>query len=98
MAETDLAVAVADNHQSGKTEATATLHDLGDTIDVHQLVDQVAVFFLAVATATAVTTATAFTATAVAATIATAATAGGFSRRRVSGLLFVCHDQYPLEL
>src|SRR6185312_10649115 len=60
MAVADPAGAIAHHHQSGKAEAAATLHDLGDTVDVHQLVDQVAVLFLAVPAATAFTTATAF--------------------------------------
>ena len=55
MAEADAAIAVANHHQSGEAETAATLHDLGDTVDVHQLVDQVAVFFFAVTTAAAVT-------------------------------------------
>jgi len=54
MAEADFAIAVTDHHQGGTTEAAATLHDLGDTIDVHQLVDQVGVLFaVAIASATA---------------------------------------------
>ena len=52
MAEADAAVAVAHHHQRGESETAATLHDLGDTVDVHQLVDQVAVaIFLVAATA-----------------------------------------------
>jgi hypothetical protein len=58
MTETHAAGAVADNHQRGEREPAATLHDLGDTVDVHQLVDQIAVaiflFAAAAATATAV--------------------------------------------
>ena len=34
VAETDTAVAVADHHKGGEGEATATLHDLGDAVDV----------------------------------------------------------------
>jgi hypothetical protein len=87
MTETDLAIAVTDHNQGGETEAATTLHNLGDTIDVHQLVDQVAVFFLAAPTAVA--TATAFTAATVTAAITTTATAAGsFGSRRG---LFVCH-------
>jgi hypothetical protein len=91
MTETDLAGAVTDDDQSGETKAAATLHDLGDTIDVHQLVDQVAVLFLAATTVT--TTAAALAAsTTFAATVTTAAAATGFGR-----LLFVvlCHIRVP---
>jgi methylmalonyl-CoA mutase cobalamin-binding subunit len=47
------AIAVTDNHERGKTEAATALHDLGDTVDVHQLVDQVGILLVAITTATA---------------------------------------------
>jgi len=84
MAETDAAGAVTYHNQGGEAEAAATLHDLGDTIDVHQLVDQVAVFLLAIATATAITTAPALAAST---TIATAAATFAL----LFALLFGCH-------
>jgi len=83
VAEADAALLVADDDERGKAEAAAALDDLGDAVDVHQLVDQVAVFFLAVAAATAFTTATTFASTALA--TATAAFALLFA------LLFGCH-------
>src|SRR5204862_8334103 len=83
MTEANAAFTVTHHHQGSETEAAATLHDLGDTVDVHQLVDQVVVFFLAVAAATAFTTATTFASTALATTAA--AFALWFA------LLFGCH-------
>ena len=41
--EADAALLVADNHQRGETEAPAALHHLGDAVDVHELVDELAV-------------------------------------------------------
>ena len=43
VAEADAAFLVADDDQSGKAEAPAALHDLGDAIDVDELVDELAV-------------------------------------------------------
>src|SRR5215472_8917915 len=58
MAIADTAIAVAHHDQGGKAEAPAAFHDLGDTVDVHQLVDQIAVaIFLVPATATTTFTA-----------------------------------------
>ena len=51
MAETDAAITVAHHHQGGEAEAAPALHDLGDTVDVHQLVDQVAVAIVLVTAA-----------------------------------------------
>src|SRR5262249_34867470 len=80
MAIADPAIAVAHHHQSGETETAAALHHLGDTVDVHQLVDQVVVFFLAVAaTATALATATAFATSAALTTFATFTAAAAFA-------------------
>jgi hypothetical protein len=85
MAVTDPAIAVTHHHQSGKAEAAAALHNLGDPVDVYQLVDQVAVaLFLVAATATA----TAFTAITSAA-LATFTAAAGFAL--LFALLFGCH-------
>ena len=53
MAETDAAILIAHHHQRGETEAAAALHDLGDTIDVHQLVDEFVVALFAIAAAAA---------------------------------------------
>ena len=53
MTETDAAILIADHHQRGETEAAAALHDLGDAIDVHQLVDEFVVAFFAIAAAAA---------------------------------------------
>ena len=53
MAEADAALLVAHHHQRGKTEAAAALHHLGDTVDVHQLVDEFVVALFAVPAATA---------------------------------------------
>ena len=43
MTETNPAFLITDNHQGGKTEPAATLDHLGDSIDVYQLVDKLAV-------------------------------------------------------
>jgi hypothetical protein len=86
MAITDPAGAVAHHHQSGKAETAATFHDLGHTVDVNQLVDQVAVLFLAVATATAFTTATAIAASTITAPAVFAL---------LFALLFGCHIAVP---
>src|SRR6185503_13665951 len=92
MTEADAAGAVTHHHQGGEAEAAATLHNLGDAIDVDQLVHQVAVFFLAVAaTATAFAPATAFAALATTAT-ATATGFAGFGRLL---FVFVCHIRIP---
>src|SRR5690606_33383155 len=48
VAEANATLLVANNHQSGKAETATTLHNLGDTIDVDQLVDELAVALLAV--------------------------------------------------
>ena len=53
MAEADAALLIAHHHQRGETEAAAALHHLGDTIDVHQLVDEFVVALFAVTAATA---------------------------------------------
>jgi hypothetical protein len=47
----DSALLIAHNNQRCKTEATATLHNLRNAIDVHQLVDEFAVALLAIAPA-----------------------------------------------
>src|SRR5215218_8778522 len=43
VAEPDPALLVADDDQRGETEAPAALHHLGDAVDVHELVDKLAV-------------------------------------------------------
>ena len=45
------AVTVTDDDECGEAEATTTLDDLGDTVDVHQLVDELVVALFAIATA-----------------------------------------------
>jgi hypothetical protein len=49
MAETDAAALIADHDQGCKTETPAALHHFGDAVDMHELVDElaVAVFTLA---------------------------------------------------
>ena len=49
VAEADPALLVADNDQRGKAEALAALHHLGDAIDMHELVFELAVALFAVA-------------------------------------------------
>ena len=49
VAEADAALLVADDHEGGEAEAPAALHDLGDAVDVDQLVDELAVAVVAVA-------------------------------------------------
>ncbi|BCG80644.1 hypothetical protein MesoLj113b_41860 [Mesorhizobium sp. 113-3-3] len=55
MTEADAALLVADDDECGETEAAATLDDLGDAIDVDQLVHHavVALFALTLAAAAA---------------------------------------------
>src|SRR5580704_1899384 len=43
MTESDAALLVANDDQSGKAETPAALHDFGDAIDVNELVDKLAV-------------------------------------------------------
>ena len=43
VAETDAALLIANHHQGGKREATATLYGSGDAIDVNQLFDDFAI-------------------------------------------------------
>jgi hypothetical protein len=47
VAEADAALLVTDHHQRCKAEAPAALHHLGDAVDVHQPVDNVAVAIVA---------------------------------------------------
>ena len=54
MAEADAALLVADDDERCKTEATAALDDLGDAVDVDELVDQFAVALFAITAAAAV--------------------------------------------
>ncbi len=52
-AEPDPAILIAHHHQGGETETATTLHDLGDTVDVHQLVDEFVIALFAIAAAAA---------------------------------------------
>jgi hypothetical protein len=49
VAEADAALLVANDHESGEAEAATTLHDLGNAIDVNELVDELAVALFALA-------------------------------------------------
>ena len=51
--EADAALLVADDDERGKAEATAALDDLGDAVDVDELVDEFAVALFAVTAAVA---------------------------------------------
>ncbi len=51
VAETDPTLLVADDDEGGKAETTATLHHLGDAVDVDELVNEFAVALLAITTA-----------------------------------------------
>src|SRR5581483_4820903 len=42
VAETDAAFLIADDDQRGEAEAAAALHHLGDAVDMHELVDELA--------------------------------------------------------
>src|SRR4051795_7313068 len=42
VADADEAVAVADDHQGGEAEAPTTLHDLGDAVDRHDALEELA--------------------------------------------------------
>jgi hypothetical protein len=62
VADADQSVAVADDHESGEAEATTTLHDLGDTVDRDDALQELVVATVArvaVTTATLVPIATA---------------------------------------
>jgi hypothetical protein len=52
VAEADAALLVADDDERREAEATATLHHLGDAVDVDELVHELAVALLAVVAAT----------------------------------------------
>ncbi len=54
VAEADATLEVADDDEGGKAEALAAFHDLGDAIDVHELVGELALDLLPVALAAAV--------------------------------------------
>jgi hypothetical protein len=56
MTEPDPALLIADHHQGRKAEALAALHHLGHTIDVHQLVFELAVALFAIAVSVSVWT------------------------------------------
>ena len=51
VAEPDTALLITNNDQRSKPEAPTALHDLGDTIDVNELVDKLAVALIAIPTA-----------------------------------------------
>ena len=53
MAEADAALLVADDDERGEAEAPAALDDLGDAVDVDELVDEFAVALFAVTAAIA---------------------------------------------
>ena len=53
MTEADAALLVADDDERGKAEAPAALDDLGDAVDVDELVDEFAVALFAVSAAIA---------------------------------------------
>jgi hypothetical protein len=48
MAETDAALLVADHDKCGKAEAFAALHDLGDTVDMHEFIEKLGIPIIAV--------------------------------------------------
>ena len=52
VAETDAAALIADDDERRETETPAALHHLGHTIDVDQLVDELAVALFAIAAVT----------------------------------------------
>lgn len=72
VADANQAVAVTNDDERGEAEATTTLDNLGNTVDVDYALDELALFSLA---STVATTATATVATAFAASTSTVATA-----------------------
>ncbi|GLR44610.1 hypothetical protein GCM10007880_51270 [Mesorhizobium amorphae] len=56
MAEADAALLVADDDECCKTEATAALDDLGDAVDVDELVHHAIVALFAITAAAAIPT------------------------------------------
>jgi hypothetical protein len=53
MAEADAALQIADNDEGCKAEALAALYDLGNAIDVNELVGKLIVALFAIAVTTA---------------------------------------------
>ena len=53
MAEADAALLVADDDERGEAEPPAALHHLGDAVDVHELVEELAVALVALPVAVA---------------------------------------------
>jgi hypothetical protein len=50
MSETNAALLIADNDESSKAETPAALDDLGDAVDVYELVDEFAIALVIAAT------------------------------------------------
>ena len=92
VADTDHAVAVADHHQRGEAEPATTLDHLGDPVDGHHALDQVA---LLAVTSAATATVVASTATTVPA-VAAAAVATSLGGRRPATSLLGHHAVLPV--
>jgi hypothetical protein len=58
MAETNPALLIANNHESGKTESATALHHLGNPINMDQAVDEFAIAFFPIVVTTAAATIT----------------------------------------
>jgi hypothetical protein len=88
MTKANTTLAVADNHESSKTEALTALYGLGNAVDVNQLFNQLFTLLFSGTTTTVITTATVVaitaTTTTVSTTATTAATATTFGCRSAS--------------
>jgi hypothetical protein len=49
MSKPNPAALIADNDKGGEAKAPSTFHDLRNTIDMHELIDEIAIFVVAVA-------------------------------------------------
>jgi hypothetical protein len=68
--EADATLLVADDNERGKAETLAALHNLGDAIDVNELIDEFAALAAISTTVTVATASATITITAAAATAA----------------------------
>ena len=98
VADTDGAVAVADHHEGGEAERTATLVGLGDAVDGHHAVEQLVAAAL-LATVAALTTTTLTTLATTRTTIVVALLGGRLSVlsffSHLGFLLVVAHSSRP---
>src|SRR6185312_7845609 len=90
----DAALGVADDDECRKREATTTLHNLGDAVDVDELVDELVVTIAVTAAFASAAFASAAFAVAVTAATGTLAAPGALAAFG-SSLRCPCHDVFP---